>query len=160
MKIKIVTRLLILAIFMGCSHSPKVVFPDKGYENVEWSKKEKEKNIAIRHLFRNEYSSSHLIRIRGKELPHYHDGHNLTVSVLSGKSIVHFRNHEVVLYEGDVINIPKGIYHWAENIDGEASVVLATFSPAFNGKDKRLADVVKHIKLKWLLKIQYPKSIA
>ncbi len=140
MKTKTVTILLTLAIFTGCSHSPKVVFPNKGYQDVEWSKKEKEENIAIRHLSRNEYSSSHLIRIQGEELPHYHDGHNLTVYILSGKSIVHFKDHEVTLYEGDVITIPKGIYHWAENIDGEASVVFATFSPAFKGKDKRLAE--------------------
>ena len=136
---KKIGTLLLLLMFIGCSDSPKVVFPDKGYENVEWSKVEKEKNIAIRHLFRNEYSSGHLIRIRGEELPHYHDRHNLTVSILSGKSIIHFKEHDVALSEGDVINIPKGVYHWAENIGSEASIVFATFSPAFKGKDKRLA---------------------
>jgi mannose-6-phosphate isomerase-like protein (cupin superfamily) len=131
--------LLILSVSLGCTQHSKVVFPEKGYQDIQWSKAEKKKNIALRHIFRNEYSSAHLIRIKGQEPPHYHDKHNLTVSIISGTSILHFKDHEVVLYKGDVITIPKGVYHWAENIDSEASVVFATFSPAFSGKDKRLA---------------------
>jgi len=136
---KKLTTLLISAIFMGCTHSPKIVYPDKGYQDIAWSQAEKAKNIAIRHLFANEYSSNHLIRLRGQEPPHYHDTHNLTVMIISGESILHFRDHEVILHKGDVITIPKGVYHWAENIDGEASVVFATFAPAYRGKDRRLA---------------------
>ena len=139
MRKKIATIALISATFIGCTHSPKIVFPDKGYQDIEWSKSEKERDIAIRHLSKNEYSSSHLIRLKGQEPPHYHDNHNLMVSMISGESILHFKDHEVVLYEGDVITIPKGVYHWAENIDSEASVVFATFSPAFRGVDRRLA---------------------
>ena len=142
MKIKMIkklTTLLISATFIGCTHTPQIVYPNKGYQDIEWSQAEKAKNIAIRHLSSNEYSSTHLIRLKGEETPHYHDRHNLTVMIISGESIVHFHNHEVVLYEGDVITIPKGIYHWAENIDSEASVVFAIFSPAFRGKDIRLA---------------------
>ena len=140
MKRKIVISLLILTIFIGCNESNKVVFPNQEYEDVEWSKLEKERNIAIKHLFANEYSSSHLIRLRGAEVPHYHDRHNLIVSIISGKSILHFKEHNVLLSKGDVITIPKGVYHWAENVSGEASVVFATFAPAFKGKDKRLAE--------------------
>ncbi len=125
--------------FLGCSHHAKVVFPNKGYQDVTWSEKEKAKEIAIRHLDRNEYSSTHLIRLKGSEPPHFHDTHNLNVTVLSGESIIHFQNHEVLLKQGDVVSIPKGVYHWAENIDSEASVVFATFSPAYSGKDMHLA---------------------
>ena len=134
--------LLILGsfIFLGCSDESKVVLPTKEYKNIEWSSADKAKNIALKHLSRNEYSSSHLIRIKESEKPHYHDTHNLTVTVLEGDSIIHFKEHKVLLHKGDVVYIPKGTYHWAENIDSEASVVFATFSPAFNGKDKRLVD--------------------
>ena len=131
--------LIVSLFFIGCSHSPQVVFPNRGYQDIKWTKIEKEKNIAVRNLFANEYSSAHLIRLKGKERPHYHDRHNLTVMVISGKSILHFQDHEVILYKGDSATIPKGTYHWAENLDSEASVVFATFSPAYRGKDKRLA---------------------
>jgi len=126
-------------LFMGCNHSARVVFPHKGYENVQWSNTEKEKNIAIKHLFRNEYSSNHLIRLKNQELPHYHDKHNLTIMIISGETILHFSDREVRLKQGDVVTIPKGTYHWVENIDSEASVAFATFSPPFKGKDRRLA---------------------
>jgi len=139
MRKKTATVALISISFMGCTNPTKMVFPNRGYQNVQWSKSEKERDIAIKHLYKNEYSSSHIIRLKGQEPPHYHDRHNLTVSMISGETILHFKDHEVLLYEGDVVTIPKGVYHWAENVDSEASVVFATFSPAFSGKDNRLA---------------------
>ena len=135
--------LLTTAILLtACTHNPKIVFPKKGYQNIQWSAKEQSQNISVRHLAHTEYSSSHLIRVKGSEKPHFHDYHDLTVTIISGKAIVHFWNHEVVLEKGDVVTIPKGVYHWAENIDSDASVVFATFSPPYRGKDKRLAKTI------------------
>jgi mannose-6-phosphate isomerase-like protein (cupin superfamily) len=134
-------KFLLLAsfLFVGCTtHHSKVVLENKGYQNVQWTEEEKQKEIAIRHMSRTEYSSTHLLRVRGAEKPHVHDHHDLTVTVISGKSIIHFKDHEVVLEKGDVVHIPRGTYHWAENIDPEASVAFAVFSPAYKGKDKRL----------------------
>jgi len=125
-------------LFIGCNDSSRVFTPHKDYKNIEWSNAEKEQNIAIKHLFRNEYSSNHLIRLKNQEPPHYHDKHNLMIMIISGKTILHFSDHEVHLKQGDVAIIPKGTYHWAENIDSEASVAFATFSPPFGGKDRRL----------------------
>lgn len=73
---------LLGGMFLGCNQQPKAVFPDTVYQNVVWSDEEKAKPIAIHHLSRNELSSSHLIRLKGSEPPHYHDHHNLTVTVL------------------------------------------------------------------------------
>jgi len=64
----------------------------------------------------------------------------LTVSVISGAAVIHFKNHEVSLLPGDVIYIPKGTFHWAENMDPVASVAFAVFAPAFDGKDRRKAE--------------------
>jgi mannose-6-phosphate isomerase-like protein (cupin superfamily) len=137
--VKLTLLLLTSLFFLACSHTAKIVFPNKGYQNIVWTAAEKEKNIAVRHLRASEHSSSHLLRVKGAEKPHYHDEHDLSVTVISGKSVLHFKDHEVVLQKGDVVTIPKGTYHWAENIDAKASVVFATFSPAYRGKDKRLA---------------------
>ena len=114
-------QLVILAslLLLGCSNSPKIVFKDKGYQNVVWTAEEKKKDIAVRHLARSDYSSSHLLRVKGAEKPHYHDEHDLSVTVISGKSIIHFKDHEVLLEQGDVVSISKGTYHWAENIDSD-----------------------------------------
>jgi len=59
------------------------------------------------------------------------------VTVLSGQSTIHFKDRNVKLNPGDVIFIPKGKYHWAENTDPNSSVVFAVFSPGFDGKDRR-----------------------
>ncbi|SFV58711.1 Uncharacterized protein aq_1978 [hydrothermal vent metagenome] len=137
-KIAIVTLISTL-FFVGCSDHSKVVFPNKGYQNVKWSKEEMAKEIAIKHISKNEYSSTDIIRLKGSEPPHFHDYHNLAVTMLSGESVIHFKDHETILEKGDVLFIPKGVYHWAENIDSDGSVVFAIFSPAYNGKDMRIS---------------------
>ena len=118
----------------------KLVYPDRVYLQTSWTEDERRKDISIRHLHRSTGASTHLIRLKGREFPHYHDRHDLTVSLLSGKSTIHFRDHQVSLQPGDVTFIPKGTLHWAENTDPVASVVFAVFSPAFDGKDRRRAE--------------------
>jgi mannose-6-phosphate isomerase-like protein (cupin superfamily) len=132
-----------IALFLAAcqSNNPvKLIYPDKIYQYEEWTEDELNEGIVIRHLYRGTDASTHLVRLKGNEFPHYHDRHDLNVTVLSGKSIIHFKDHEVSLMPGDVIFIPKGTFHWAENTDPVASVVFVVFSPAFDGKDKRKAD--------------------
>ena len=134
------TTLFLLALTsFGYIHGTKIVFPNKIYQDTEWTKAEKEKNIAFKNLAHTKQSSSHLVRIKGQEVPHYHDSHSSIVTVISGKSILHFKDLDVTIEAGDVVNIPKGTYHWAENVDANATVVFVTFFPAYKGKDKRLA---------------------
>lgn len=140
MKITISVFAVLFLVAWQPSNDVKLVYPDKIYEQMKWTKDELKKDIAIRHLHRSTYASTHLIRLKGNELPHYHDHHDLNVSVLSGKSTIHFKDHEVFLVPGDVIFIPKGTFHWAENTDPIASVVFVVFSPAFDGKDRRKAE--------------------
>lgn len=115
----------------------QLVYPDKLYNKIEWTEEEKAKDISVRNISGTEDSSTHLIRLQGKEFPHYHDYHDLNVTIISGRSTIHFKNRMVSLKPGDVISIPKGTYHWAENTGSESSVVFAVFSPPFDGKDRR-----------------------
>ena len=140
-KIKYTALFLLGVTSFNYLHAIKIVFPDKIYQDTEWTDSEKEKNIAFKNLNQNKQSSSHLVRIKGKEVPHYHDYHSSTVTVISGKSILHFEDLDIPLEKGDIVNIPKGTYHWAENIDENATVVFVTFFPAYKGKDKRLPKV-------------------
>jgi len=139
---KIVSCFLVIQLLAACqaSEHAKLVFPDKTYQDVTWSQDELGKELSVRNLHRGADASTHLIRLQGKEFPHYHDHHDLNVTVLSGKSIIHFHDHAVSLAPGDVIFIPGGTFHWAENVDPEASVVFAVFSPAFDGQDRRRAE--------------------
>ena len=118
------------------SRSGKVIFPDKVYQNIIWSDEELNKDISIRHLYHSEYSSALLIRLKGDEVPHYYDYHDLTVTAISGKHTLHFADHNVSLEPGDVAFIPKGTLHWAENNDLVASTVFAVFSPVYTGDDR------------------------
>jgi mannose-6-phosphate isomerase-like protein (cupin superfamily) len=118
---------------------PGLVFPGQSDSFPPWSEAERKKGIAVRGMYRDEWVSTHLIRLAENEPPHYHDHHSLVVSVISGKSVIHFKTHAVPLTPGDVVFVPPGTFHWAENQGDEASVVFAVFSPAFSGKDRRLA---------------------
>ena len=132
---------LSLAALAACqpSRPVKLVFPDQTYQHPGWTGEELEKNIAIRPIYGNVNTSTFLIRMKDKETPHFHDDHDLSVSILDGDGIIHFKDHAVPVTPGDVIFIPKGTYHWAENTGSAATVLFAVFSPAFSGKDKRAA---------------------
>ena len=131
------------ALFLVACQSDKpvkLVFPERIYQQVAWTDNELDQAIAIRLVYASPDTSAYLIRINGSETPHYHDRHDLKVSVLSGSGVIHFLDHDVALDPGDVVFIPKGTYHWAESTADAATVVFATFSPAFDGKDKRAAN--------------------
>lgn len=122
------------------NRSVQLVYPDKNPPYTEWTPSEKQKDIAIRSLYRDGHVSTHLIRLQGKEFPHYHDRHDLTVTLLSGTGTMHFQERSLGLKPGDVVFIPQGTWHWAENTNPEAGVVFAVFSPPFDGKDRRKAE--------------------
>jgi mannose-6-phosphate isomerase-like protein (cupin superfamily) len=139
---KIISCFLVIQLLAACqvNDSARLVFPDNTYRDVSWTQDELARDIAVRNLHRGTHASTHLIRLQGNEFPHYHDHHDLNVTVLSGKSIIHFHDHDVSLAPGDVIFIPQGTFHWAENTDPVASEVFAVFSPAFDGHDRRTAE--------------------
>lgn len=115
-------------------------FPQVDLSKETWSDTELVQDIAVHHLARDNHSSSHLIRLMGKETPHYHDSHDLSIKVLTGQSVVHFQDRALILDVGDTLFVPKGSLHWAENIASKENIVVVVFSPAYSGKDKRDAD--------------------
>ncbi len=121
------------------SNSPKIVMPDQTLTDIVWSADEKAKDFAIRPLFRDEHLSAVVMRMSANEPPHFHDRHDLAVTVIDGPVAINFRDRREVFQRGDVVLIPKGTYHWAETLGGKPGVVFVTFSPAFDGKDRRLA---------------------
>lgn len=115
-----------------------VSLPNETPDAQDWSVEDRSKPIAIRHLYRSAGYSTHLIRIQDAEKPHVHDRHDLTVTLLTGRMVLHFDQRDVTLVPGDVVVIPLGRPHWAENVAEDASVAFVSFAPGFDGKDRRL----------------------
>ena len=125
---------------VGCASrpAPQVVYPQP-ISLKSWTAEQKRQPVALQHLQRSDSSSSHYILLNGAEQPHYHDKHDLSVTIIKGESVINFENRAIAVEAGDVVFIPKGTYHWAENVGDDGCEIHAVFSPAFDGKDKRLA---------------------
>ena len=121
----------------GCStlSSGRIIEPDKILNSAEWTKEESAQTISNRTLQSTEQASYHLIRLKGAEKPHIHATHDLTVVVIKGEANIHFKTKTVKTKVGDVIRIPRGALHWAENTAKTASEVYAVFTPSYDGKD-------------------------
>jgi mannose-6-phosphate isomerase-like protein (cupin superfamily) len=100
-----------------------------------WTADELAKPIAVRPLRRSAEVSVSLIRLAGAEQPHIHRNHDLVVMVLSGRARLHLGDRTVEVRPGDVMEIPRGAVHWAENTGPGASEVYAIFSPPYDGRD-------------------------
>ncbi len=135
----ICTLLTCLSFLASCEKNPSGLSKSEmeEYKNTEWTKEELGLGIAVRNISRTENYSTHLIRLMGKEYPHYHDSHDLNIQVISGSSALHYETSSIRLKPGDSVLIPRGTYHWAENVGINASVVFVTFTPPFDGKDRR-----------------------
>ncbi len=132
----------VLFAMVSCQSPPinqKVVFPEQQIDSIVWTEEEKQKDFAIRPLYKDVNSSAVVMLMNANEPPHYHDRHDLMATIISGQSAINFKGRKVELKPGDAVFIPKGTYHWAERLNNEPVVVFAVFSPAFDGKDRRMA---------------------
>jgi mannose-6-phosphate isomerase-like protein (cupin superfamily) len=100
-----------------------------------WTAEELAKPIAVRRLRATAETSVSLIRLMKAEQPHIHKDHDLVVVLLSGSARLHLGERTVAVHPGDVMEIPRGVVHWAENTGPEASEVYAVFSPPYDGHD-------------------------
>ncbi len=108
-----------------------------------WTAEEAAKDVAARVTGITKEASTHLIRIRTAEGPHIHKEHDTVVFILSGAGRLHM-NDQVFSYKpGDVVEIPRGVPHWAENAGGEATIVYAVFTPPYDGKDRLAVEAAK-----------------
>ncbi len=110
--------------------------PD-GMQAISWTDDDIRKDIAIVHLRRTETASHHIVRLSGAEIPHIHDHSDLTVTVLSGKVRMNLGDEVQIVGPGQVIDIPRGTAHFAENIAPGASEAYAVFSPPLDKADNR-----------------------
>jgi mannose-6-phosphate isomerase-like protein (cupin superfamily) len=55
-----------------------------------------------------------LVKIRGEFVWHSHPETDETFFIIDGEMVIHFRDRDVPLYEGDLIVVPKGVEHMPE----------------------------------------------
>ncbi len=124
---------------MSCQSAPKsrLITPEGTFSETLWPQTEKMRDVTIHRIWQSAGVSFHEVRLKGSEKPHVHDHHDLTVVIRTGKARLHFKEHAVDLEAGDVLAIPQGVEHWAENRGKKASEAYAIFSPPFDGKDYR-----------------------
>ncbi|MFZ5628359.1 MAG: cupin domain-containing protein [Spirochaetota bacterium] len=102
-----------------------------------FTEEEKLRPFVIKEIARDASSSRHLVLMNGAEQPHYHDRHNLVVTLKSGNNRLHLGERVIDMLPGQPVEIPKGALHWAENAGPGFSLVEAVFTPPFDGKDRR-----------------------
>lgn len=133
---------LLLSGFLASSCTsiqPRTVYsPEGAVREVDWTQAKWHEGVAVKTLSQRTGSSTHLVRIEDREKPHVHDAHDLVAVVLEGKVLVHLGGREILAKPGDVIEVPRGTIHWAENRARGRSKAYAVFSPPFDGKDHRL----------------------
>jgi mannose-6-phosphate isomerase-like protein (cupin superfamily) len=125
----------------GCALPAKRISPEQTWPSLSWSEEEKTRDVAVRPLWRTQEASGHAVRLRTAEKPHVHDHHDLVVFVMKGEARLHFADRSVDVKAGDVIEIPRGTLHWAENTGRGPGEAYALYTPAFDGQDIRPVDV-------------------
>lgn len=121
---------------LSCGGGDSVIFDEEGETaEMSWTSDELARDIAVKPLRRNAESSYHLIRLQGKESPHVHESHDLVVFMRKGRARVYLKNRWLEMRRGDIIEIPRGILHWAENAASGPSEVYAVFSPPLDAPD-------------------------
>jgi quercetin dioxygenase-like cupin family protein len=121
-----------------CACAPdrgRVVSAQQDLLDPAWTPEELAKPIAVRRLRATPAMSVSVIRLAGAEQPHIHQEHDLVVVLLTGEARLHLGGRVVAVHSGDVMEIPRGTVHWAENAGPGASEVYAVFSPPYDGLD-------------------------
>lgn len=136
---RIAGAVLVLFLAAGCESSRGLrITPDKTWSGADWTEEEKAREIAVRNLWQTSEASAHRIRLAKAEKPHVHEHHDLTVFVLKGSARVFLDGRFVIACAGDVVEIPRGTLHWAQNLEKWPSEVYAVFTPSYDGRDMRI----------------------
>ncbi len=115
-----------------------VISPQAIIDHPDWTEEEKKQEIALRPIRTTSEAGYYLLRLNESEKPHVHDHHDITVILLSGQALMHYEGKSHLVNPGDIIEVPRGVVHWAENLNNQPCEAYAIFTPPFDEKDKRL----------------------
>ncbi len=137
--------LSLLALLPACATPGGVVFyqynPLEGIKNktldrLKWENAiGPDEKISKTLILQTDFSSAHLIQIRGSEKRHVHEFHDFTVFIQSGSGRMYLGKGSFPVGPGSIIFIPHGVEHYFVNAGNEPAVAIAIFSPAYDEKD-------------------------
>ena len=91
---------------------------------------------AFAHKFAETDSCTvNLLAAKNEVPPHYHAKHEETVVLLSGHGVFTLAGGKHIVEAGDVFFIPRGTVHAFVPTSSDV-VVVSTFTPKFDGKDR------------------------
>lgn len=124
-----------LLVFYSSAYAGEVLTPEGFLQEPVWTEEEKQAGISRRMIKSNPAASSLWILLNGSEKPHTHNAHDLTAVMVRGEADMHLGSKTEKVQKGDIIEVPRGVVHWAENTGTEPALVYAIFTPLLEGKD-------------------------
>ena len=94
-----------------------------------------EGGIRADQIGRTEGASYHVIQVLGRERPHRHETHDLTVFVLRGHGVLTRVAGATPLAEGDAAVVPRGEAHWFASEGAYPTIGLVVFTPPLDAPD-------------------------
>ena len=93
-------------------------------------------DIRVDEIGRTATASYHVVQVQGRERPHLHATHDLTVVVLRGRGVLRRdASAPVALAAGDAVVIPRGVGHWFSREGTGLAVALVAFTPPLDAPD-------------------------
>ncbi|TMA51451.1 MAG: cupin domain-containing protein [Deltaproteobacteria bacterium] len=130
--------LLLAALVSACAaRAPRVAIGPLagGLEAFLRSHVPGDENIRADAVARTQTASYHVVQVLGRETPHRHAAHDLTVLVLLGRGTLVLGNTRIPLRAGDAVLIPRGTAHWFANEGRGRAIALAVFTPPLDAPD-------------------------
>ena len=87
---------------------------------------------------RSESLSNHIVIVRSRELPHWHNHQDATITILEGRGTMVVGREKRPVSAGAVLFIPRGTVHHYTNESVKPSVALVVFAPPFDGQDREV----------------------
>jgi len=97
--------------------------------------------LKVVDLGRSEALSNHLAIVQARELPHRHNRHDATVTLLRGHGTMTIGRETRHVHAGAVIFIPRGVVHHYANESDPPTVALVVYAPPFDGRDREIVTV-------------------
>jgi mannose-6-phosphate isomerase-like protein (cupin superfamily) len=94
--------------------------------------------VKVVDLGRSEALSNHLAIVQSSELPHRHNRHDSTVTILRGHGTMTIGGETRHVRAGAVMFIPRGVVHHYTNESDPPTVALVVYAPPFDGQDREI----------------------
>ncbi|HJQ83565.1 MAG TPA: cupin domain-containing protein [Candidatus Binatia bacterium] len=94
-----------------------------------------DRELSAEEIGRTASASYHIVQVRGRETPHRHATHDLSVVLLRGRGVLTRGDERIALAAGDAAVVPRGEPHWFANGGRGAAVALVAFAPPLDAPD-------------------------